>query len=104
MGTSLEKQTLKSESTYKKKKKKKKISINNQSQQSNLVDPRLSKSGFYIGSWEVDEIVNRKILHYLRKIHIGMLNNYINYTFIHKKTKNYLHSFDVITIYHYIYL
>ena len=32
-----------------------------------------------------------------------MLNNHINYTFIHKKTK-ILHSFDVITIHHYIYL
>ena len=54
------------------------------------MDPRLSKLGFYIGSWEVDEIMNRKILHYLRKIqkiHIGMLNNHINYIFIHKKPK-----------------
>ena len=44
--------------------------------------------------------MDRKILHYLKKktkkkqkIHIGMLNNHINYTFI-----------DIITIYHYIHL
>ena len=29
--------------------------------------PRLSKSGSYVGSWEIGGIVNRKILHYLRK-------------------------------------
>ena len=51
----------------------------------------MSESGSYVESWEVDGIVDRKILHYLRKkqkIHIGMLNNYINYTFIHKIKKN----------------
>ena len=43
-----------------------------------------------------DRIVDRKILHYLRKkqkIHIDMLNNHINYTFIY-----------IITIHHYIHL
>ena len=36
--------------------------------------------------------MNRKILHYLRKKkHIGMLDNHINYTFIHN-----LHLFDVL--------
>ena len=59
---------------------------------------RLSKSGSYIGSWEVsgivksnNQIVDRKIPHYLRqkqKIYIGMLNNHINYTFIYKNLKN----------------
>ena len=40
--------------------------------------------------------MDRKILHYLRKkqkIHIGILNNHINYTFI-----------DIITTHHYIHL
>jgi len=55
--------------------------------------------------------MDHKILHYLRKIqkiYIGMLNNHINYTFIHKKkikklkkkTKNYLHQFNVITVHY----
>ena len=37
--------------------------------------------------------MNRKILHYLRKKkkHISMLDNHINYTFIHN-----LHLFDVL--------
>ena len=45
--------------------------------------------------------MDRKILHYLRtkKKHIGMLNNHINYTFIHN-----LHLIDVIIIHHYIHL
>ena len=69
------------------------------------IHTRLSKSESYVRSLEVCGIVNRrigswivdrKILHYLRKkqkIHIGMLNNHINYTFI-----------DIITIHHYIHL
>ena len=54
-------------------------------------EARRSKLKSYVGLWEVVRFVNRKILHYLRKkIYIGMLNNHINYTYIHN-----LHPFDV---------
>ena len=48
----------------------------------------LSKLGSYIGLWEIGGIMNREILHYLKKKKcIGMSNNHINYTFIHKNKK-----------------
>ena len=53
---------------------------------------RLSKSGSYIGSWKVGGIVNRRIKSWIirsyiikeknKKIHINMLNNNMNHTFI----------------------
>ena len=63
--------------------------------------------GFYVGSWIVGSNHESKD-HTLfekktKKTYIDIINNHINYTFIHKKTK-ILHPFDVITIHHYIYL
>ena len=55
------------------------------------LETRLSKSRSYVESWEVSGIVNRRIGSWIvksyiiwEKKHIGMLNNHINYTFIHK--------------------
>ena len=53
--------------------------------------PRLLKSGFYIRSWEVGGIIDRKIRSWIvrfyiiwekKKKQISMLNNHINYAFI----------------------